>query len=52
MILVIGAARPAPIVLVIGIAFVQLLTWLRLFVLYLALGGEPGVGLEIGPEDG
>ena len=42
VILVIGAAQPAPIVLVIAIAVVQLLTWLRLFVLYLALGGEPG----------
>ena len=52
VILVIGAAQPAPIVLVIGIAFVQLLTWLRLFVLYLALGGEPSVGVESGSGDG
>ena len=50
VILVIGAAQPAPIVLVIGIAVVQLLTWLRLFVLYLALGGEPSVGLETGGD--
>jgi len=41
--LAIGAARPAPIVLVTSISAVLLLAWLGLFVVFLALGGDPEV---------
>jgi len=41
--LAIGAARPAPIVLVTSISVVLLLAWLGLFVVFLALGGDPEV---------
>jgi low temperature requirement protein LtrA len=41
--LAIGALHPAPIVLVAGVSVVLLLTWLALFVVFLALGGDPEV---------
>ncbi len=41
VILVLGAARPPPIVFVVAIGVVLSLTWLWLFVLFLALGGVP-----------
>jgi low temperature requirement protein LtrA len=39
----IGAAQPAPMVLVISVSVVLMLAWLVLFVVYLALGGDPEV---------
>jgi low temperature requirement protein LtrA len=42
-ILTVGALRPAPIVLVIIVSIVLLLAWLALFVVYLALCGDPEV---------
>ena len=43
----IGVLRPPPIVLVGALAALLFLTWLRMFILYVALGGQPieeGVG--------
>jgi hypothetical protein len=37
----IGVMRPPPIVLVAALSALLFLTWLRLFILFLALGGEP-----------
>ena len=37
----IGFLRPPPITLVVSLAGLLFLTWLRLFILYLALGGRP-----------
>ena len=42
-ILVIGAARPTPIVLVITVSLLLAMTWFRMFALFLVLGGVPGV---------
>ena len=39
----IGAVRPAPMVLVISVSAVLMLAWLVLFIVYLALGGDPEV---------
>lgn len=39
-ILAVGAARPSPIILVSAVSVVLALTWLRLFTLYLAQGGQ------------
>jgi low temperature requirement protein LtrA len=39
----IGAARPAPIVLVTSVSAVLLVAWLVLFVVFLAFGGDPEV---------
>lgn len=39
-ILAIGAARPSPIILVSAVSVLLFLTWLRLFVLFLAEGGR------------
>jgi low temperature requirement protein LtrA len=39
-VLVVGAARPSPIVLVAVVSALLALTWLRLFTLYLAQGGS------------
>jgi low temperature requirement protein LtrA len=51
--LAIGALRPAPIVLVAGASAVLLLTWFALFVVYLALGGDPEVrDFELGHDGG
>jgi hypothetical protein len=41
--LAIGAAHPAPIVLVTSVSAVLLVAWLGLFVIFLALGGDPEV---------
>ena len=41
--LAVGAARPAPIVLVTSVSVVLLLAWLGLFIVFLALGGDPEV---------
>ena len=41
--LTIGAARPAPVVLVTVVSVVLLVTWLVLFTVFLALGGDPEV---------
>lgn len=38
---VIGVGRPQPIVLVAALAVLLFLTWLRIFILYVALGGQP-----------
>ncbi len=40
VILVVGAARPSPIILVTAVSVVLALTWFRLFTLYLAKGGQ------------
>ena len=45
-ILVIGAARPTPIVLVITVSLLLAMTWFRMFALFLVLGGVPGVQRE------
>jgi hypothetical protein len=42
--LAVGAARPAPIVLVSSVSAVLLVAWLVLFIIFLALGGDPEVG--------
>ena len=42
--LAVGAAQPAPIVLVTAVSVVLILAWLALFIIYLALGGDPEVG--------
>ncbi len=42
-ILVIGAARPTPIVFVITVSLLLAMTWFRMFALFLVLGGVPGV---------
>ena len=39
-ILAVGAARPSPIVLVSAVSLLLGLTWLRLFILFLAQGGR------------
>jgi low temperature requirement protein LtrA len=44
-IIVIGAARPTPIVLVATVSVLLALTWFRMFALFLVLGGVPA-----GPE--
>jgi low temperature requirement protein LtrA len=49
--ILIGAVRPGPIVLVTGIAAVQFLTWLWLFVVFLALGGVQTVLAATEPDD-
>jgi low temperature requirement protein LtrA len=41
--LTVGAARPAPIVLVTSVSVVLLVAWLALFIVFLALGGDPEV---------
>jgi hypothetical protein len=41
VILILGWARPAPIVLVVAVFVVLTVTWLWLFALFLALGGVP-----------
>jgi hypothetical protein len=43
VVIAIGATRPAPIVLVSSVSAVLLLAWLGLFVVFLALGGDPEV---------
>jgi low temperature requirement protein LtrA len=51
-VLVIGAARPAPIVLVIAVGALLYLTWFRMFALYLAGGGRLSRGVDGGlPTD-
>ena len=45
-ILVIGAARPTPIVLVITVSLLLAMTWFRMFALFLVLGGVPGIARE------
>lgn len=45
-ILVIGAARPTPIVLVITVSMLLAMTWFRMFALCLVLGGVPGVARQ------
>ena len=42
-VVIIGLVRPAPIILVSAISAVLLLVWLALFVVFLALGGDPDV---------
>jgi low temperature requirement protein LtrA len=45
--IVIGVLRPPPIVLVCALTALLFLTWLRIFILYVALGGQPreeGIG--------
>lgn len=46
--LVIGAARPAPIVLVIAVGALLYITWFRMFALYLAGGGRLARGVDGG----
>jgi low temperature requirement protein LtrA len=41
----IGLLRPPPIFLVAALSALLFLTWLRMFILYLALGGEPRQGV-------
>ena len=49
----IGALRPAPIVLLSSVSAVLLLTWLALFAVYLALGGDPEVeNFQLGDDRG
>jgi low temperature requirement protein LtrA len=43
-ILVAGATRPSPIVLVAAVSTILAATWMALFVVFLALGGVPGFG--------
>jgi low temperature requirement protein LtrA len=50
--LVIGATRPAPIVLVAAVSVILALTWFWLFVVFLALGGVPMTLEESGSDDG
>ncbi len=45
-ILVIGAVRPTPIVLVISVSLLLAMTWFRMFALFLVLGGVPGVARQ------
>jgi low temperature requirement protein LtrA len=45
-ILVIGAARPTPIVLAGTVSILLALTWFRMFALFLVLGGVPSVERE------
>jgi low temperature requirement protein LtrA len=45
-ILVIGAARPTPIVLVITVSMLLAMTWFRMFALCLVLGRVPGVARQ------
>jgi low temperature requirement protein LtrA len=49
-ILVIGAARPTPIVLVITVSVLLAMTWFRMFALFLMLGGVPGVQRHLADE--
>jgi len=49
----IGALRPAPIVLLACTSAVLLLTWLAMFAVYLALGGDPEVeNFQLGDDRG
>jgi len=51
VLLTIGVARPAPIVLVSSISAVLLAVWLLLFAVYLASGGDPEVkGFQLGHD--
>jgi len=51
VLLTIGVARPAPIVLVSSISGVLLAVWLLLFAVYLASGGDPEVqGFQLGHD--
>jgi low temperature requirement protein LtrA len=43
VVFVVAAVRPAPIVLVSCVSAILLLTWLVVFAVYLALGGDPDV---------
>jgi low temperature requirement protein LtrA len=52
VILVIGATRPAPIVLVTAASVVLALTWFWLFVMFLAFGGVPRTLEDGGFDDG
>ena len=53
VILILGAARPAPIAFVVAIGVVLSLTWLRLFSVFLALGGvPPSMGEQSEMRDG
>ena len=45
-IVVIGATRPAPIVLVTTVSLLLALTWFRMFALFLVLGGVPSTDRE------
>ena len=49
-ILVIGAARPTPIVLVITVSLLLAMTWFRMFALFLVLGGVPGVLRQVADD--
>jgi len=52
-VVVVGLVRPAPVVTVAAISAVLLLVWLALFVVYLALGGDPDVtDYELGHDHG
>jgi low temperature requirement protein LtrA len=50
-ILLAGASRPSPIVLVAAVSTILAATWTALFVVFLALGGEPETGAEPRAED-
>lgn len=53
VVVAIGVARPAPLVMVSAISAVLLLAWLALFAVYLALGGDPEVrDFELGSDGG
>ncbi len=45
-ILVIGAARPTPIVLVAAVSVLLAMTWFRMFALFLILGGVPAANRD------
>jgi len=49
-ILVIGAARPTPIVLVASVSLLLGMTWFRMFALFLVLGGVPGVLRQVADD--
>ncbi len=49
--LALGGARPSPVVLVTSVSAVLLLLWLGVFVVFLALGGDPEV-TELEPTTG
>ncbi len=51
LVVAIGLLRPAPVVMVSAISAVLLLTWLALFAVFLALGGDPEVtDFELGHD--
>jgi hypothetical protein len=50
--LLVGAARPAPIVLVIAVTVILFVAWLWLFARYLALGGTLRVAEDQVTDDG